>query len=107
VTTAEDLRDEGIATSQAATPEGQKLTFDTIIQLYADSGEPFTSDSLRADWDAAHVAESARGGLSRGAATRGVIVPTGAYVQSTHPKTHAHPVRQWIGAQWHREDVAS
>lgn len=107
MTTAEYLRDEGIERSLAATPEGQKVTFDTIVQLYADSGTPFTSDSMRDDLDAAQVAESARGGLMQGAYKRGVIVPTGAYVQSRHPATHAHPIRQWIGAQWHREGVAS
>lgn len=105
-TTGRELRDQGTQLSLLPLTDGTRETFDAVLATWAASGVPFTSDHLRDDLDAAQVPESARGGLMQGAYKRGLIVPTGAYVQSTHPATHAHPVRQWLGAQFHRPGVA-
>lgn len=98
MTTAEDLRDEGIAVSLAATPEGQRETFLAIAQTWIDAGVPFSADNLRADLDAAGIPTSKRGGLMYGLISSGLVVQIG-WTKSTHPATHHKPIALLCAAE--------
>lgn len=89
--TAQELRDQGISESQAATPDGQRTTFRAIADQWIDAGVPFSADNLRDDLDAAGIPTRARGGLMYGLIASGVVVQVG-WVKSTHPATHHKPI---------------
>lgn len=67
----------------------------------AATRRPFTSDHI---WDVLDGFDiephepRALGAVMKQLSRRGVIRPTGNYVQSSRPKCHARPVKEWIAA---------
>lgn len=95
LTIGEALAAEGMGRAVAASSPSGIERLDQLIATYAESGEPFSANTLRAQIPEG-VRPAAIGGRFRHAARRGLIRPVG-YVASTDPGTHSHPVRVWQG----------
>lgn len=96
------LRDRGVArVSSNADPEWVAAV-DAIILERADSGHPFTSESVRYIAAKHGIGEphhpSAWSARFAAASKRRIITKTGRYYQSRRPERHSAVVAEWVGA---------
>lgn len=106
MTTAEALRDEGMAVADSAVDDWWRSTADAGIAHLAASGRPFTADTLRAELGLPEPrSPRALGARFVVAARSGVIVKVG-WRPSLRPSVRTSVVALWIGAE-HAEKFAA
>lgn len=86
-------RDEGIAQVEAAADDQDRAVIDQAIREVAARGVRFSANDVRPLLPA--VRPALIGARFLAAANRKEIRRVG-YVKSTDPKTHAHPIAEWI-----------
>ena len=95
MTTGEALRDEGIATTEAADRDAwDTQVIDQAIRHLNRTGRPWSANTLRDLLP--EVRQPLIGARVRAAATRKECVRVG-YEPSTLPSTHSHPIAVWRG----------
>ena len=101
MSTPEALRDAGMdATTNAADPR-VILAIDAEIAKANASGERWSANTIRDRLPVSHG--PLVGARVRAAATRRPREQVRiGYVPSTLASTHAHPIAEWIGAEWLR-----
>lgn len=70
------------------------------IEQWSAQRKTFTADDLLIALASLNVSTSenrALGGVVRTAHRDGLIAPTGRYVPTTRPESHARPAREWVG----------
>lgn len=89
------LRDQGLAIVDSAESDDWKARADAAMERLARSGQPFSSEDLRAEvGDPEHA--NAMGAVFHRAARRRLIRRYG-FVTYQRPESHAHVGIAWVG----------
>ena len=98
VTAATQARDQALATVLAGAEHDHRASIEDALRVVVEQGGEFTTDSvIRAMGDLYRELPEPRliGAVLQIWRRRGLIEPSGRYVQSTRRECHARPVMVW------------
>ncbi len=97
-------KDEGVREAVEGADEDWKGSFRRVVELLADEGRPFTSETAvdvvgLPSGEIGTNLNNAVGGMMSGMATRKIIFKTGRRVPSTRPRSHGAELTEWTGRE--------